>query len=308
MARFHVGRASAAAAAATDAATPTQQRRPRLRTQSDDQNNRRPEQIHVGSGHQGSSPISSVSSPSLYHDAAASAVPAQQQQQQTHSSGSTPRRSRFNSREIPRTYSGLYGGADDMVPFEINRSKAAGISAPVFLCTYLTLVLAVHLVVVLFATAGEPVQVPASRRHDLHSVIGNLNSWTVTNAIHLVVTLIYIHWLKGSFVYDEQGEMNAMTVWEQLEAAGDTVHVRRTLLVVPTVLTYAAVLTADFEATHTAINVVFWCVAMLAKLPFMNGVRIFGINRTVGIDDETEAEQEENDAAADVKNNNKKER
>ena len=115
-----------------------------------------------------------------------------------------------------------------------------------------------------------------------------MTTWTVTNAAHLLVTIIYIHWLKGSFLLDEQGELNAMTTWEQLEAvpyAKNNVAVRRTLLTVPTVLAYTACVTSHFDPVTCFINVVLWSIAMLAKLPFMNGVRLFGINRTAGIDD-----------------------
>ena len=74
----------------------------------------------------------------------------------------------------------------------------------------------------------------------------------------------------------------------QLEAvphAQNNVAVRRTLLTVPTVLAYTACVTSHFDPLTCFINVVLWSIAMLAKLPFMNGVRLFGINRTAGIDD-----------------------
>jgi hypothetical protein len=110
------------------------------------------------------------------------------------------------------------------------------------------------------------------------------STWTVTNAIHLMITLVYVHWLKGC-LYDEQGEMNALTVWEQLEATQGTKPVRQVLLIVPTVLTYTACWAAQYHAHTSLLNIVLWLVAIAAKLPFMNGVRIFGINRTAGIDD-----------------------
>ena len=36
-------------------------------------------------------------------------------------------------------------------------------------------------------------------------------------------------------------------------------------------------------------------MVMLPKLPFMNGVRILGINKTVGIDDDFEEDDEDDD-------------
>jgi hypothetical protein len=180
-----------------------------------------------------------------------------------------PRRSRMNSRDIPRSYSGLYGFSDgDLLPFELNRHRdtfGTETNTAWFLGVYLTLVLTVQLLSLTIMS-------------DMRSTL------SVTNAIHFIVTLVYVHWLKGS-LYDEQGEMNALTVWEQLEATQGTKPVRRVLLIVPTVLTWAACWAAQYDTNTSLLNIILWLVAIAAKLPFMNGVRIFGINRTAGIDD-----------------------
>lgn len=189
---------------------------------------------------------------------------AQQQQQQQ-----PPRRSRMNSRDIPRSYSGLYGFSDgDLLPFELNRHRdytGTETNTAWFLSVYLTLITAVQLLSLTIMS-------------DMRS------TWTVTNAVHFMITLVYVHWLKGS-LYDEQGEMNALTVWEQLEATQGTKPVRQVLLIVPTVLTWAACWAVQYDTATSALNIALWLVAIAAKLPFMNGVRIFGINRTAGIDD-----------------------
>jgi hypothetical protein len=180
-------------------------------------------------------------------------------------SSASPRRSRMNSRDIPRSYSGLYGFSDDLLPFELNRHRGNSTATAWFVAVYLTLCGAVQLLSLALTDLDR--------------------SWTVTNLVHLAVTMAYVHWLKGS-LYDEQGEMNALTVWEQLEATQGTKPVRQVLLVVPTALCYAACHFCGYEIRLCVINVVVWLVGVLAKLPFMNGVRIFGINRTAGIDDD----------------------
>lgn len=173
-------------------------------------------------------------------------------------------RTRLNSRDIPRTYSGLYGNTDgDLLPFELNRHPAK--FNHVWVILYLTI-----LAVVQFASMLIMPQVG--------------DSWTLTNFVHAMVTLGYIHWLKGS-IYDDSGEMEALTLWEQLEATQDTRHVRETLMVLPCLLAWVACHAADYEKKHVWINVVLWVISMVGKLPFMNGVRLFGINRTAGIDD-----------------------
>jgi hypothetical protein len=180
-----------------------------------------------------------------------------------------PRRSRMNSRDIPRSYSGLYGFSDgDLLPFELNRHRdtfGTETNTAWFLGVYLTLVLTVQLLSLTIMS-------------DMRSTL------SVTNAIHFLITLVYVHWLKGS-LYDEQGEMNALTVWEQLEATQGTKPVRQVLLIVPTVLTWAACWAAQYDTNTSLLNIILWLVSIAAKLPFMNGVRIFGINRTAGIDD-----------------------
>lgn len=195
-------------------------------------------------------------------------------------------RRRINSRDIPRTYDGMFGGSDDLLPFECNRHPGTLTSQFVWflLGTYVTLVFAVHVSVSMFWVAAIDGGDGDSR--------ATIEAWTLTNAIHLGITVIYLHWLKGS-LYDEQGEMNAMTLWEQLDATVDTRPVRRVLLVVPTLLTYAACHFADYGKFYCFINVVLWLIAMLPKLGFMNGVRIFGINRTAGIDDVEEVDEDD---------------
>jgi len=110
-------------------------------------------------------------------------------------------------------------------------------------------------------------------------------SWTFTNIIHWLTTTVYLHWMKGS-LFDEQGEMAAMTLWEQVEGRYNATAVRRTLTVVPTVLCYAACNFSGYKYNVCVINTVLWALSMIAKLPFMNGVRILGINKTTGIDDD----------------------
>lgn len=191
-------------------------------------------------------------------------------------------RNRINSRDISRTYSGLYGQADDLLPLEVQRIASTP-SVLMFLFMYITLILFVLLVVVLLlhVTVGDSVE---------ESMQLGRASLTLTHAIHLAVTVVHVHWLKGS-VFDPQGEMNALTIWEQLEARGsDAYAIRQVLLIVPTVLCYAACHFSRYEPLAVLANFILLAVALLAKAPYMNGVRILGINRTVGIDDDVSEE------------------
>jgi hypothetical protein len=201
------------------------------------------------------------------------------------SSGScsnTPQRPRINSRDIPRSYSGLYGqGGDDLLPFELARNwhtdwlENGGL---LLLGAYLGMIFIFQVVVTAILDAYE---VPSPLYW----------SWTVTNAVHCVLTVVYLHWLKGS-LFDEQGEMSAMTLWEQLEGRSNIIAVKRTLYIVPTLLCYAACHFSEYSSDVCLFNVFLWSVHVIAKLPFMNGIRIFGINRTTGIDDVPDNKQD----------------
>jgi len=182
---------------------------------------------------------------------------------------SPPARQRLHSREIPRCYSGLYGdGSEDLRPLELARNRGPWLHhIGVVLVSY---VVAVALCQAFFAATWEDSEY--------------LTSWTRTNGLHFATTLSYLHWSKGS-IYDEQGEMNAMTVWEQLEANQGTEFVMRFLKIVPTFVCYCACHFADFKLTICLINIALWTFSMAAKTSFMNDKRLFGINSTVGIDD-----------------------
>jgi hypothetical protein len=133
------------------------------------------------------------------------------------------------------------------------------------------------------------------------ALIGPLYSTTLTNVLHTLLTILSLHWIKGQ-PFDDTGSQAGLTLWEQLlvqqtqddcfGAATTSVNSnhRRTLqswlLLVPTVLTYAACVQCQYNAMACSINVASWVVVLVAKLPAMKGVRIFGINRTVGIDDD----------------------
>jgi len=115
-------------------------------------------------------------------------------------------------------------------------------------------------------------------------------SWTYTNVLHGIITLLAFHWIKGSPNWYEQGELNAMTLWEQLNSSPDPSctlrYSKQMLFVVPTLLCYLACHFGRYEKGLSLVNVLFWITCLVAKLDWMNGVRIFGLNRTIGIDDD----------------------
>jgi len=249
------------------------------------------------------------------------------------------RRSRLPSAEynsyIPRTYSGLYGeGAmidgdeydsgssgghselrspprvhstmthqSNLLPFELSRNPNTDWitnGGPTLLVTYISILVVITFTFLAFVNAKV--------------------AWTLANASHAMVSLCYLHWIKGNpadYFDGTQGEMNYMTLWEQI-VSKPSIHLhakstsspprtlegsltraikklrsRDVLCVIPTLLAQLSCHAAKYQAEYVAINVGVWSVVMIPKLPFMNGVRLFGINRTAGIDDCVDIDNED---------------
>lgn len=55
-------------------------------------------------------------------------------------------------------------------------------------------------------------------------------------------------------------------------------------MLIPTILTYIACYAADYKKFYVIVNLGIFFILIVAKLPQMHRVRIFGINSTPGID------------------------
>ncbi len=219
-------------------------------------------------------------------------------------------RARLNSREIPRTYSGLYGiggghelthqtqtPASDLLPFELARNFNTewllsyphrdyhhnntnhlrnNIMSSSLLWIYIFFILFVEFTLVVLP-------LPFVQNHVEFTL-------TITNIIHGVITLIFLHWLKGSPNFYDYGELNAMTLWEQLSCSPESntlaVQTKQVLYIIPTVLCYFSCRFVNFEIWISLLNLGVWVVCIVAKMEGMHGVRLFGLNRTIGIDDD----------------------
>lgn len=205
-------------------------------------------------------------------------------------------RSRLNSKDIPRTYAGLYGTGgelthqtpnSDLLPFELSRnlntnwllsssespSKRKRLRSGSLLWSYIFFIAFIQFTVMVLPLG----------------FISMESSFTYTNIIHTLITLLFLHWIKGSPNFYEQGELNAMTLWEQLSSSPDTEqsnNTKKVLVVTPTVLCYLACHFSNYDKLLSVVNLVAWAVCVIAKLENMNGVRLMGINRTIGIDDD----------------------
>ncbi|PNT69222.1 ORM1-like protein 2 isoform X3 [Brachypodium distachyon] len=109
-------------------------------------------------------------------------------------------------------------------------------------------------------------------------------AWTVVNLFHFAVTTLWMityhffHWKKGTPFADDQGVYNTLTWWEQMDSGQQLTRNRKFLAVVPVVLYLIALHTTDYQHPMLSLNTLAVTVLVVAKLPNMHKVRIFGIN------------------------------
>ena len=118
------------------------------------------------------------------------------------------------------------------------------------------------------------------------------DAWNLTAIGHGVVSWVLMHWIKGSANFYDQNELNSLTWFEQLSASPtypNSYYSSRFLVSVPTILTYIACHMSDYDIRTVSLNMVILFILVLSKQDFMHGVRVLGINRTVGIDDGSKA-------------------
>ena len=108
--------------------------------------------------------------------------------------------------------------------------------------------------------------------------------WTVVNMVHGVVTFVMFHWIKGCPDDSTQGEYNGFTLYEQLDAGVPWTSSKKFLMLMPTLITWMACYIADYKPIYIVVNCGMFLISIIAKIPEMHRVRIFGINSTAGID------------------------
>nr|CAD1844515.1 unnamed protein product [Ananas comosus var. bracteatus] len=104
-------------------------------------------------------------------------------------------------------------------------------------------------------------------------------AWTIVNLFHFAITYHFFHWKKGTPFADDQGMYNTLTWWEQMDNGKQLTRNRKFLVVVPWFCKYLiASHTTDYQHPMLFLNTLAVMVLVVAKLPNMHKVRIFGIN------------------------------
>jgi hypothetical protein len=98
------------------------------------------------------------------------------------------------------------------------------------------------------------------------------------------ITFVMFHWIKGCPDPSTQGEYNAFTLYEQLDAGIPYTSTKKFLMLMPTLITWMACYIADYKPLYIIVNCGLGLILVIGKIPEMHRVRIFGINSTPGID------------------------
>ncbi|KAE8750572.1 hypothetical protein FOCC_FOCC002552 [Frankliniella occidentalis] len=105
-------------------------------------------------------------------------------------------------------------------------------------------------------------------------------AWTVTNLIHNLSHLIFLHSLKGApWIPQDQGDCRSLTHWEQIDDGAQFTKTRKFLFAAPIVLFLLTCFYTKNDTSHFVVNLVSLVIVIVPKLPQLHEVRIFGINK-----------------------------
>jgi ORMDL family len=106
-------------------------------------------------------------------------------------------------------------------------------------------------------------------------------AWTLTNILHCVVHLYFLHTIKGTpwQSTDLITETYRLTYWEQINDGEQNTATRKFLTAVPIVLFLLTCMYTKQAVGHFVPNFLALVVITIPKLPQFHLVRLFGINK-----------------------------
>jgi hypothetical protein len=102
--------------------------------------------------------------------------------------------------------------------------------------------------------------------------------WTIVNIGHAIVTYITFHYQKGATFYQSKQKYDSMTFWEQIDNETHFTPTRKFLTIIPILLFLITINGDELDARLYWLNFFALFVVLIAKLPKLHRVRIFGIN------------------------------
>lgn len=105
-------------------------------------------------------------------------------------------------------------------------------------------------------------------------------SWTLANVLYLVGHFVSFHWITGTpFGESHQGELDGYTLWEQMDNGVQFTPSKKFLTAIPILTFLISTHYTHYDAALFLINLIPLIVVLIAKLPALHRVRIFGINK-----------------------------
>jgi hypothetical protein len=101
--------------------------------------------------------------------------------------------------------------------------------------------------------------------------------WTLTNLTYHIITFIMFHWLDGTPFIDNN-EFEGYTLWEQMDHEDQFTPTKKYLCLVSVVLFLFSTHVTQYDVWMFVINLTILIIVLVAKLPQMHKVRLFGFN------------------------------
>ncbi|EFA76698.1 hypothetical protein PPL_09449 [Heterostelium album PN500] len=105
--------------------------------------------------------------------------------------------------------------------------------------------------------------------------------WLSITCLHALITFFGLHWQKGLpfFFPEHQGKYTRLTLWEQIDKGKQYTPTRKFFTLVPIVLFMITLHANGISGLPFYLNAISSFVVVLSKMPKMDRVRIFGINK-----------------------------
>ncbi|KAJ1913101.1 sphingolipid homeostasis protein orm1 [Tieghemiomyces parasiticus] len=124
--------------------------------------------------------------------------------------------------------------------------------------------------------------------------ISTETSWTLTNWMYNISQYIMFHAMIGTPFEVDQGAYDGLTMWEQIDQGAQFTPTKKFLTVLPIFLFLLSTHYTHYDVFTFWINIAGLLVILIAKLPLMHRVRLFGINFVAGDGEEDDATSHNN--------------
>lgn len=118
----------------------------------------------------------------------------------------------------------------------------------------------------------------------------------MTNIVFNMGCFIFFHWIRGTPFDDTcQGRYRALTLWEQLDNEQQYTPSKKFLAASPIILFLLSVHHTHYDVYTFFLNFASLVIILIAKLPFMHRVRIFGLHKDISHDDGDDDDDDDQD-------------